>query len=130
MLYLIKSDNYLKIGYTYDVSKRMKQYETHNPNFVLLDTAPGNTIDEMRLHSILKPYWIKNEWFYNCDEVIKVWNLYKNNPSIKYSEIRLESGIFSSYKEQRINLMLNELPKYIIELSSSNRINYLGGHRE
>ena len=24
MLYLIKSSNYLKIGYTYDVSKRMK----------------------------------------------------------------------------------------------------------
>ena len=76
----------------------------------------------MRLHSILKPYWIKNEWFYNCDEVIKVWNLYKNNPSIKCSEIRLESGIFSSYEEQRINLMLNELPKYIIELPNGDRI--------
>lgn len=122
MLYLIKSDNYLKIGYTYDVSKRMKQYETHNSSFVLLDTAEGNLRDEEYLHSVLKPYWIKNEWFYNCDAVIKVWNSYKNNSLMKKIERRIENGILFSYEEQRKELMLEEIPKYIIELPNGDRI--------
>ena len=122
MLYLIKSSTYLKIGYTYNVEKRMKQYETHNPDFVLLDTAQGSLRDEMELHAILKPYWIKNEWFYNCDEVIKVWNSYKNNPIMKRSERRVENGILFSYEEQRKNLMLEEIPKYLIELPNGDRI--------
>lgn len=122
MLYLIKSGTYLKIGYTYNVEKRMKQYETHNPDFILLDQAEGSLTDESYLHAVLKPYWIKNEWFYNCDEVIKVWNSYKNNPIMKRSERRLENGILFSYEEQRKNLMLSELPKYVIELPNGDRI--------
>jgi hypothetical protein len=33
MLYLIKSGKYLKIGYAKDVSKRLKDYYTHNPDY-------------------------------------------------------------------------------------------------
>lgn len=122
MLYLIKSGTYLKIEYTYNVEKRMTQYATHNPDFILLDTAEGSLRDEENLHAILKPYWIKNEWFYNCDEVIKVWNSYKNNPIMKRCETRIEQGILYSYEEQRKDLMLKELPKYIIELPNGDRI--------
>ena len=42
MLYLIKSGKYLKIGYAKDVSKRLKDYYTHNPDYQLLDTSEGN----------------------------------------------------------------------------------------
>lgn len=122
MLYLIKSSTYLKIGYTYNIEKRMAQYATHNPDFILLDTAEGSLRDEENLHAILKPYWIKNEWFYNCDEVIKVWNSYKNNPVLKRCETRIEHGILFSYEEQRKDLMLKELPKYLIELPNGDRI--------
>ena len=122
MLYLIKSSTYLKIGYTYNVEKRMTQYATHNPDFILLDTAEGSLRDEENLHAILKPYWIKNEWFYNCDEVIKVWNSYKNNPIMKLCERRIENGLLFSYEEQRKDLLLAELPKYIIELPNGDRI--------
>lgn len=122
MLYLIKSSTYLKIGYTYNVEKRMVQYATHNPDFILLDTAEGTLRDEENLHAILKPYWIKNEWFYNCDEVIKVWNSYKNNPFLKRCETRIENGILYSYEKQRKDLMLMELPKYLIELPNGDRI--------
>ena len=31
-LYLMKSDDYLKIGITDNLDKRLKQYRTHNPN--------------------------------------------------------------------------------------------------
>jgi len=38
MLYLIKSTEYLKIGYTDNLDSRLKQYDTHNPNYELLGT--------------------------------------------------------------------------------------------
>lgn len=31
MLYLIRSGNYIKIGFTEDLDSRISQYETHNP---------------------------------------------------------------------------------------------------
>ena len=33
MIYLIKSNNYLKIGYTSNIQSRTKAYNTHNPNY-------------------------------------------------------------------------------------------------
>lgn len=33
MLYFIKSNGFVKIGYAKNIDKRMKQYYTHNPDF-------------------------------------------------------------------------------------------------
>lgn len=41
---------------------------------------------------------------------------------MKRVERRIENGILFSYEEQRKNLMLEELPKYIIELPNGDRI--------
>ena len=58
MLYFIKSQNYLKIGYSQDFETlidRMTSYITHNPDFVLLSfTEYGTTKDEKALHKLLK----------------------------------------------------------------------------
>lgn len=50
MLYLIKSQQYVKIGFTTDLEKRMSIYTTHNPDFELLDTCIGTLKDEKSLH--------------------------------------------------------------------------------
>lgn len=73
MLYLIESSNYIKIGYAKDVDKRIKQYETHNPKFNLIDATIGDLTDEAELHRNLKPYKYKNEWFYFNKDVIIIW---------------------------------------------------------
>ena len=56
MLYLLKSGNYLKIGYAKNIEERMKLYTTHNPDFELLDKKEGTLLDEKELHRICKKW--------------------------------------------------------------------------
>lgn len=55
MLYLIKSGNYIKIGYSENLEKRLQSYNTHNPNYQLIDTIEGD-------EDLEKPYivYVKN----------------------------------------------------------------------
>ena len=48
MLYLLKSGNYYKIGYTDNIEKRMDSYKTHNPDFILVGTKEGNKKEEFK----------------------------------------------------------------------------------
>ena len=72
MLYLLKSGNYLKIGYAKNIEERMKLYTTHNPDFELLDTAEGTLLDEKELHRICKKWKYRTEWYYYDEEIIKM----------------------------------------------------------
>ena len=78
MLYLIKSQNYIKIGFTDNLKKRLSEYNIHNPDYSLLDTCTGNQDDEHLIHKLLKNYKHRNEWFHYNDYVIKIWNECKN----------------------------------------------------
>ena len=61
MLYLLESNGYYKIGHTSDLSRRLKIYDTCNPNYTVLYTKDGDTIDEVLLHKLCKQYLFKNE---------------------------------------------------------------------
>ena len=73
MLYLLKSGNYLKIGYAKNIEERMKLYTTHNPDFELLDTAEGTLLDEKELHKVCKRWQHRTEWYDYNEEVIKIF---------------------------------------------------------
>lgn len=77
MLYFIKSNGFVKIGYAKNIDKRMKQYYTHNPDFQLLDSIDGELQEEKFLHKILKNYQFRTEWFYDVPEVYSIWNSFK-----------------------------------------------------
>lgn len=83
MLYFIKSQKYLKIGYTKDKSTyntRMKSYKTHNPNFKIIDVkVDGTKEDESKLHKLLSKYLYYTEWFHDCPEIYEIWNKYTKN---------------------------------------------------
>lgn len=80
MLYLIKSGEYLKIGYTINLKKRIKQYLTHNPSISLLYTREGTTSDEYFLHKILSKYLIGDtEWMRYDEKIIDIFNSIKLN---------------------------------------------------
>lgn len=85
MLYFIKSQNYLKIGYSRtekSLVQRMKDYRTHNPNFIILDIVKdGRQEDETALHHIIKNYKYYSEWFYDNPYIHKVWNNYTKEMS-------------------------------------------------
>lgn len=71
MLYLLKSNDYLKIGYTKDedtLQVRLSSYKTHNPDYKLLYLKEGNTSDEEMIHYKYSKYLSNNtEWFYIPD---------------------------------------------------------------
>ena len=56
MLYLIKSFNYCKVGFTKDSKtffERMRKYLTHNPSFQILDIQKGDMTDEKMIHVLI-----------------------------------------------------------------------------
>jgi len=69
MIYFIESNNYLKVGYTSNITNRMKQYATHNPDFHLLYVIEGDEKLEKEIHRELKDYHYRLEWFYIDDYV-------------------------------------------------------------
>lgn len=74
MIYLIKSGNALKIGYTSNIKTRIVNYKTHNLDLELLYTKEGSRSDEKKLHSLCNEYKIENEWFKYNNEVIEIFN--------------------------------------------------------
>ena len=44
------SSDYLKIGYSKDVPKRLCVYNTCNTDYILLDVVEGTTKDESEFH--------------------------------------------------------------------------------
>lgn len=76
MLYLIEDRDYLKIGYSANIDSRIKTYKTHNPHAILLSSKDGNRTDEKNLHALCKEYQYDSEWFYNKDEVKKIFEDY------------------------------------------------------
>ena len=83
MLYLIKSNQYVKIGFTTDLEKRIKNYTTCNPDFEVLDTCIGTLKDESQLHKQIKKFLFRNEWYFDNPEIHKIWNIYKETNSLK-----------------------------------------------
>lgn len=77
MLYLIKSENYLKIGYTDNLARRVCQYKTHNPNFQVEDSMEGTKDTEKQIHKLIKEYQYQGEWFKDCTQVRNIWNDFK-----------------------------------------------------
>lgn len=86
MLYFIRSQKYLKIGYSQDFETlidRMLSYYTHNPDFILLSfTEFGSTKDEKTLHKLLKEFQYYTEWFKDDLKVFQTWEKYVNKNNL------------------------------------------------
>lgn len=89
MLYLIKCNNLIKIGYTTNLHRRIQAYKVTNPFVEFLELAEGQRTDESELHSKLKDYRYEKsrEWFIDCSEVREIWNTYRVGREISNIEI-------------------------------------------
>ncbi len=64
MIYFIKAGQYVKIGYTRDITKRMSSIQTGNPLVLeLLALIKGNNKKEKQLHYDFSVYHKHGEWF-------------------------------------------------------------------
>ena len=108
MIYLIESQDYYKIGYTKNITSRLKSYNTTNPNFTLLLTEEGDTTDESTLHHLCKEYRYKLEWFHKNPKILEIWNTYFSNKP-KENEVSvivmLDNSEFYSLSKAESNVL-------------------------
>lgn len=118
MIYLVKSLDYVKIGYTTDVTKRMSQYRSNNPHIKLLDAKEGDLNDEKELHKQCAKWVYENEWFYDVKEVRDIWSNYNG------SNVKVITNLKEQIKKlERKLLDLNCLEhNYKIHMQDYNRI--------
>lgn len=71
MIYLLKSNNYYKVGYAKDIASRLNAYKTHNPDFELIGYKHGDKTSESKWHEFLKGFRKDDtEWFNITDEEV------------------------------------------------------------
>ena len=64
MIYFIKAQSNVKIGYAADPLKRLKELQTGNPyKLKLVATMPGCFKTESAIHEVYKKYKRTGEWF-------------------------------------------------------------------
>lgn len=117
MLYLIESSDYYKIGYASDIDRRLKQYNTHNPDYIVLDIKEGDTKDEALLHKKCKEFRIKGEWFEKCADVLDAWYTYCPRPDIYF---------FSNYDS--LDSSLKDLLTSLLNTSANNIVYSIDGY--
>jgi hypothetical protein len=70
MIYFIRSQEFVKIGYTDDLNVRLPQLQTGNPHSLeLLLIHPGDIKVERELHSAFAEFHYSNEWFTLSEEI-------------------------------------------------------------
>lgn len=111
MLYLIESSDYYKIGYASDIDRRLKQYNTHNPDYVIIDIKEGDTKDEALLHKKCKEFRIKGEWFEKCADVLDAWYTYERVCD-EYIFTDLDEGI----RELLLGLLRRSINNIVIDV--------------
>ena len=127
MLYLIKSGECIKVGFSRDVvtlKRRMITYKTMNPNVLLIGLCEGTEEDEVNYHIKLDAYKLYNraEWFkqealplivddFKSGEMVDEFNSYFNKRvTNKSGEIR---GM--SYEQLIRDYYENFNPEYELE---------------
>lgn len=74
MLYLLKTIDYYKVGYSSEknIKKRMEHYATENPYVELLGIKEGGTKEESEYHSSFSQYDGTGEWYKVPESIIDV----------------------------------------------------------
>lgn len=107
MLYLIKSGDYYKIGYTDNMYIRLKDYRTHNPDIHLIGMKEGTLEDENNYHKEFSDYIIHGEWMQIPNEKVeqlkKVFTKIEIIPIHKESKKLSDFPKYKTYTEKDIN---------------------------
>lgn len=88
MVYFIKCENYVKVGYTANMKQRFKKYVTENPfPLKVLGIINGGYDVEKKIHKQLETWWHRGEWFtYNIvvrDLIKQIMKENKDNEEVK-----------------------------------------------
>ena len=92
MLYLVRFDNALKIGYTSNLINRLKSFETTQLNVELVSSREGDLKHEKILHELCSSARLKNELFKDEQIVISIFNNHIfNDEEIKNKNLEMKN---------------------------------------
>ena len=104
MIYLIKSGNYCKIGYSMNKKtffSRMRTYLTHNPSYQILDIRKGTKKTEENIHNMI-PSKLHHygEWFVWSKKIAKIW--------LHFYKLQIKGSLEDYFKDRnkRINKVI------------------------
>lgn len=107
MIYLIESNDKLKIGYAKNAEQRFKTYRTHNIDAQLLAYKTGIRKDEKLLHELCKEYQYEGEWFYNNDFVKDTFNNYTTTIITDFPEVKKIITLFAKFIQEEAEVPKN-----------------------
>lgn len=71
-IYAIRAFDRVKVGYTTNPVRRLKEYKLHHVEAEYAMLASGTRDDEFALHKILEPFHLTGEWYVYSPEMQKV----------------------------------------------------------
>ena len=112
MVYFIKQNDYLKIGYTNNFNKRLNQLQVSSPvKLEVLGIIKGTKEDESNYHKMFSKFHSNGEWFSYNEELINFIDNLDKELMWKYGFIQNETtpkGLIKSCRIEK-NLSLEEL---------------------
>ena len=92
MLYLVRFDNALKIGYTSNLINRLNNFKTTQLNVELISSREGNVKHEKILHELCASSKLRNELFKDDPIVISIFNNHIfNDNEIEIKNLEIEN---------------------------------------
>lgn len=135
MIYFIKCEGFVKIGYSDNINKRLAKFRCENPfELTLINQMVGDRSIELDLHYYFKDYHHRGDWFFIRDDMYtikKVPTFHSNEKKIKIflrheqasealknymdSKVFIHEGLFSRYAWERFDK--KEINKFNKELT-------------
>lgn len=120
MLYVLKSTQFYKVGFTENsntLNKRINTYKTHNPDFQIIGLYEGTKEDEKKIHSLLSEHKHFGEWFNKneyVEEIINNIDLYLIKDKILNLIGKSECSHFDDSEKEIYNYFVISMQGYII----------------
>jgi len=130
MLYLIRSftrsGTYLKVGFTDNIDRRMRDYLTENPGRELIGTRAGDLTEETRMHLYLTACGWKagflEEWFIDCPGVLS--SFHDRREKMDRLIWRKREDLFTSFDFSRRSLKV-QIYESLRFIHSTQNLNFL-----
>jgi DNA-binding XRE family transcriptional regulator len=112
MIYFIKQNDFIKIGYTNNLKNRLNQLQTSSPvRLEVLGLIKGDKSDEKKHHDLFKNFCSNGEWFILNEEIKNYIDSLDKGLMWKYGFINEATSPIGLIKQTRLekNLSMEEL---------------------
>jgi len=112
MVYFIKQNEFVKIGYTNRFKSRLIQLQTSSPvKLEVLGIVKGDIEDEKKYHNLFKEYSSNGEWFHYNQHIQKFIDNLDKELLWKFGYLNEKNSPIGLIKQTRIekNLSMEEL---------------------